>query len=135
MDLLERLGDPLPRLQRSVECRDGTTHLIFEPLDFIARLADLVPKTLALFAEWALPKPRVNRTYFQGVFAPNSLYCAQETPHHDRQRLAFTRVHALVSRDYVFVDKAAVRDYFTRLAKTNKTNRGQIPVFSYIDNR
>jgi hypothetical protein len=98
-----------------VECRDGTTHLIFEPLDFIARLADLEPKTLALFAGWALPKPRVNRTYFQRVFAPNSLYCAQETPHHDRQRLAFTRVHALVSRDYAFADKAAVRDYFTRL--------------------
>jgi V/A-type H+-transporting ATPase subunit A len=33
----------------------------------------------------------------------------------DRQRLAFTRVHALVSRDYAFADKAAVRDYFTRL--------------------
>ena len=33
----------------------------------------------------------------------------------DRQRLAFTRVHALVSRDYAFADKAAVREYFTRL--------------------
>ncbi|MGB7933501.1 MAG: V-type ATP synthase subunit A, partial [Gammaproteobacteria bacterium] len=33
----------------------------------------------------------------------------------DRQRLAFTRVHALVSREYAFADKAAVRDYFTRL--------------------
>ncbi len=30
--------------------RDGTTHVIFEPLDFIARLATLVPK------------PRVNLT-------------------------------------------------------------------------
>jgi hypothetical protein len=30
--------------------RDGTTHVIFEPLDFIARLAALVPK------------PRVNLT-------------------------------------------------------------------------
>jgi len=40
--------------------RDGTTHVIFEPLDFIARLAALVPK------------PRVNLTRFHGVFAPNS---------------------------------------------------------------
>jgi len=32
--------------------RDGTTHVIFEPLDFIARLAALVPK------------PRVNLTRF-----------------------------------------------------------------------
>jgi hypothetical protein len=40
--------------------RDGTTHVIFEPLDFIARLAALVPK------------PRVNLSRFHGVFAPNS---------------------------------------------------------------
>ncbi len=40
--------------------RDGTTHVIFEPLDFIARLAALVPR------------PRVNLTRFHGVFAPNS---------------------------------------------------------------
>lgn len=40
--------------------RDGTTHVIFEPLDFIARLCALVPK------------PRANLTRFHGVFAPNS---------------------------------------------------------------
>ncbi|MBA6293672.1 transposase [Colwellia sp. MB3u-70] len=39
--------------------RDGTTHVIFEPLDFIARLAVLVPK------------PSVNLTRFHGVFALN----------------------------------------------------------------
>jgi hypothetical protein len=47
--------------------RDGTTHVIFEPLDFIARLAALVPK------------PRVNLTRFHGVFAPNSQYRARVT--------------------------------------------------------
>ena len=41
---------------------------IFEPLDFIARLAALVPK------------PRVNLTRFHGVFAPNSRYRARVTP-------------------------------------------------------
>ena len=40
--------------------RNGTTHVIFEPLDFIAKLAALAPK------------PRVNLTRFHGVFAPNS---------------------------------------------------------------
>ena len=40
--------------------RDGTTHVIFEPLDFIARLASLVPS------------PRVNLTRFHGVFAPHA---------------------------------------------------------------
>jgi len=48
--------------------RDGTTHVIFEPLDFIARLAALVPP------------PRQNLTRFHGVFAPNSPYRARITP-------------------------------------------------------
>jgi hypothetical protein len=39
--------------------RDGTTHVVLEPLDFIARLAALVPR------------PRLNLTRFHGVFAPN----------------------------------------------------------------
>src|SRR5690606_5021220 len=40
--------------------RDGTTHVIFEPEDFIARLAALVPK------------PRAHLTRYHGVFAPAS---------------------------------------------------------------
>jgi len=48
--------------------RDGTTHVILDPLDCIARLAALVPK------------PRVNLTRFHGVFAPNSLLRQQVTP-------------------------------------------------------
>jgi hypothetical protein len=48
--------------------RDSTTHVIFEPLDFIARLAVLVPK------------PRINLTRFHGVFAPNRKHRAQVTP-------------------------------------------------------
>jgi hypothetical protein len=47
---------------------DGTTHVIFEPVDFIARLAALVPK------------PRVNLTCYHGVFAPNSSHRARVTP-------------------------------------------------------
>jgi hypothetical protein len=38
---------------------DGTTHIIFWPFDFMARLAALVPK------------PRVNLTRLHGVYAPN----------------------------------------------------------------
>jgi hypothetical protein len=48
--------------------RDGLTHAIFEPLDdVIARLAALVPK------------PRVNLTRFDGVFAPNSKHRTRVT--------------------------------------------------------
>ena len=35
------------RCQLKTPYRDGTTHVIFEPLDFIARLAALVPKPRA----------------------------------------------------------------------------------------
>ena len=55
------------RYQLKTPYRDGTTHVIFEPLDFIARLAALVPK------------PRVNLTRFHGVFAPNSKHRALVT--------------------------------------------------------
>ena len=48
--------------------RDGITHVIFEPEDFIARLAALVPK------------PRAHLTRYHGVFAPASPDRAQVVP-------------------------------------------------------
>jgi hypothetical protein len=48
--------------------RDGTTHIVLEPLDFIARLAALVPP------------PRVHLTRFHGVFAANAALRAAVTP-------------------------------------------------------
>ena len=56
------------RYELKTPYRDGTTHVIFEPMDFIARLAALVPR------------PRVNLTRFHGVFAPNSKHRALVTP-------------------------------------------------------
>jgi hypothetical protein len=56
------------RYQLKTPYRDGTTHVIFEPVDFIARLAALVPK------------PRVNLIRFHGIFAPNSKYRSRVTP-------------------------------------------------------
>jgi hypothetical protein len=55
------------RYQLKTPYHDGTTgdrhsHTIFEPLDFIARLAALVPK------------PHVNLTGFHGVFVRGGLY-------------------------------------------------------------
>jgi len=56
------------RYELKTPWRNGTTHVMFEPLDFISRLVSLVPK------------PRVNLTRFHGVFAPNSKYRALVTP-------------------------------------------------------
>ena len=40
--------------------RDGTTHILFTPQDFLTRLAALVPR------------PMTHLTRYHGVFAPNS---------------------------------------------------------------
>ncbi len=56
------------RYELKTPWRNGTTHVIFEPLDFISRLVALVPK------------PRINLTRFHGVFAPNSKYRSRVTP-------------------------------------------------------
>lgn len=48
--------------------RDGTTQIVFEPIDFIARLAALVPR------------PRVNLTRYHGVLASHHHWRAEITP-------------------------------------------------------
>jgi hypothetical protein len=50
--------------------RDGTTHIVLEPLDLMARLAALVPP------------PRMHLTRFHGVLAPHSKLRAAVTPAH-----------------------------------------------------
>ena len=67
------------RYELKTPYRDGTTHVIFDPLDFIARLVALIPK------------PRVNLARYHGVFAPNSRWRDQVTPENkgNRRRLGY----------------------------------------------
>ena len=53
-------------------CRDGSTHVVLEPLDFIAGRAALVPR------------PRLNLTRFHAVFAPHCKHRARIVPHRPR---------------------------------------------------
>jgi hypothetical protein len=48
--------------------RDGTTHVVLDPLDFIARLAALVPRS------------RLNLTRFHSMFARNCKHRAHIVP-------------------------------------------------------
>jgi len=48
------------RYQLKTPWKNGTTHVEFEPVDFIAKLAPLVPP------------PRAHLTRFHGVFAPSA---------------------------------------------------------------
>jgi len=49
---------------------DGTTHVVLSPMEFMGRLAALVPR------------PRVNLTRFHGVFSPNSKLRKDVVPQH-----------------------------------------------------
>lgn len=64
---MERLANGRISYELKTPYKNGTTHVVFEPLDFIARLAALVPK------------PRFHLTRFHGVFAPNSKHRATVT--------------------------------------------------------
>ncbi|HRF55265.1 MAG TPA: transposase [Aquimonas sp.] len=56
------------RYQLKTPWKNGTTHVEWDPVDFIAKLATLVPP------------PRAHLTRFHGVFAPNANLRAELTP-------------------------------------------------------
>ena len=56
------------RYELKTPWRNGTTHVEWDAVDFIAKLAALVPP------------PRAHLTRFHGVFAPNAALRAQLTP-------------------------------------------------------
>jgi len=91
---------PLPQ----TPYRDGTTYVIFEPLDFIARLAALVPK------------PRLNLTRFHGGFAPNSKHRARVTP----AKRGRGGQHARTA------DRGKIRGQFTYLGTHNQTSKRRL---------
>jgi putative transposase len=64
--------------------RDGTTHIVLEPPDLMARLAALVPT------------PRMHLTWYHGVLAPHSQYRAAVTPAHRAGVLRSRRCRALI---------------------------------------
>ena len=63
---LNAQGQVVYQLKKAYD--NGTTHIILEPLDFLSRLASLIPK------------PRVNLVRFHGVFAPHFKYRALVVP-------------------------------------------------------
>jgi hypothetical protein len=55
-------------LQLKSPYKDGTTHIVMEPLEFMERLAALVPR------------PRLHLIRFHGVLAPNAKLRSQIVP-------------------------------------------------------
>ncbi len=64
-DRLELLDDDSVRVELRSAWSDGTTHLLFEPLELIGRLASLIPK------------PRTNLLIYHGVLAPHARWRAR----------------------------------------------------------
>ena len=90
------------RYQLKTPWRNGTTHVVFEPLDFISRLVSLVPK------------PRVNLIRFHGVFAPNSQYRAKITPARRGNR---KKCHSADETDQTPAEKRASITWAKRLKR------------------
>jgi hypothetical protein len=88
---LSRDGDGLVVYELKHPFRDGTTHVLFEPLDFIARLAALVPR------------PRAHLVRYHGLLAPNAshrhlvLPPPPPEPAHDTAEAAGSRPRAAMS--------------------------------------
>jgi hypothetical protein len=59
-DRLGLTGEGRVVLQLKAPWADGTSHLVFEPLDFLARLAALTPR------------PRINLVLYHGLLAPHA---------------------------------------------------------------
>ncbi|MCZ6658060.1 MAG: transposase [Gammaproteobacteria bacterium] len=71
--------------------KNGTTHFVFEPLEFLAKLAALVPR------------PRANLTRYHGVLAPNAKYRSLVVPTPNRREKK-RRKHAIRSERALAVD-------------------------------
>ena len=69
-DRLVMMPSGLLRYALKTPYRDGTTHIVLEPLELMARLAALVPP------------PRIHLTRYHGVFAPRAKLRAAVTPAH-----------------------------------------------------
>jgi putative transposase len=62
---IRRLTDGRVRLELKRPWSDGTTHLLFEPLEFLEKLAALTPR------------PEINRVLYHGVLAPHARWRAE----------------------------------------------------------
>ena len=59
------------RLELRHPWRDGTTDLVFDPVEFLGRLAVLVPR------------PRINLLLYYGVLGPRAAWRAEVVPRPD----------------------------------------------------
>ena len=101
--------------------RDGTTRIVLEPLDFMARLAALVPRL------------RVNLTRFHGVFAPNSALRKQITPTPRCKRTAESETRSPVQRHAAMTWAQRLKRVFNIDIETCQHCGGAVKVIACIE--
>jgi hypothetical protein len=67
-DRLQRMPDGQAVLELRRRWTDGTTHLLFDPVELLERLAALIPR------------PRINLVLYHGVLAPHSGWRTRVVP-------------------------------------------------------
>jgi len=73
IERLEELSDGRLAYQLRTPWHDGTTHVVFEPREFMARLAAQIPP------------PRAHQLRYHGILAPAAAYRDKVVPHHFRK--------------------------------------------------
>jgi len=101
--------------------RDGTTHVVFEPLDFISKVAALIPS------------PRVNLTRFHGVFAPNSRYRAGIIIQKDNRKVLEKEVRTESEKRKAMTWAARLKRAFNIDVKTCESCSGKVKVIACVD--
>jgi hypothetical protein len=107
------------RYELKTPWRNGTTHVVFEPLDFMFRTNGMsrahgcagvtISRLVSL-----VPRPRVNLTRFHGVFAPNSKYRSKVTPARRGKR---KKCHSVDETDQTPAEKRASMTWAKRLKR------------------
>ena len=101
--------------------RDGTTHVVFEPLDFMARLAALVPN------------PRANLTRYHGVFAPNHHWREEVTPARRGRRPAVSAEESPTNRHAAMSWAQRLKRVFKMDVETCETCGGTMRVIASLE--
>jgi hypothetical protein len=85
-DRLRLMGDGRVRVQLKRAWSDGTTHLLFEPVEFLEKLAALTPR------------PAINLILYHGVLAPHARWRPAVVAYGRPEGAAATAPHETVGR-------------------------------------
>ena len=99
---------------------NGTTHIVLDPLDFLSRLASLVPR------------PRVHLIRFHGVFAPNFKYRSLIVPQSTLTGKASHRKQKIEKKSYSIGWAKTLKRVFDIDIQTCSKCGGQIKIISAI---